>query len=163
MQLPESRVAELKGLHKSRWTGLEFQRFLCIWLRVERGLSAVEIAEVVGWHPNTVRVTQRDFIAYGLESFHDRRNAGGRPRLLSPEDEKDFLAGFECSAGKGLLVVAGEIKIALERKLGREVHTSTVYRMLSRHKWRKVKPRPRHPKQDTEAVAAFKKGASQTG
>jgi transposase len=142
---------------------LEFQCFLCVWLRVERGLSAVEIAEVVGWHPNTVRTTQRDFVACGLESFRDRRSAGGRPRLLSPEEEEGFLAGFERDAGKGLLVVAGEIKAALERKLGREVHASVVYRMLGRHGWRKVKPRPGYPKQDEKAVEAFKKRASRKG
>jgi transposase len=34
---------------------------------------------------------------------------------------------------------------------------STIYRLLERHGWRKVMPRPRHPKADVAAQAAFKK------
>ena len=36
---------------------------------------------------------------------------------------------------------------------------STIYRLLERHGWRKVVPRPRHPKADVAAQAAFKKTA----
>jgi hypothetical protein len=36
------------------------------------------------------------------------------------------------------------------------VARSTVYRLLDRHGWRKVTPRPRHPKADPAAQAAFK-------
>ena len=49
------------------------------------------------------------------------------------------------------------IKAAYEQALGRKVPKSTVYRMLARHGWRKVVPRPRHPKSDAATQAAFKK------
>ena len=42
---------------------------------------------------------------------------------------------------------------------GKAVARSTVYRLLERHGWRKVVPRPRHPKADVAAQAAFKKGS----
>jgi hypothetical protein len=41
---------------------MEFQRFLCVWLRVERGMVAKEIAAAVGWHVNTVRQVQKDLV-----------------------------------------------------------------------------------------------------
>src|SRR3982751_3398415 len=41
--------------------------------------------------------------------------------------------------------------------LGRPVHPSVVYRALPRPGWRKVIPRPRHPKANEEAREAFKK------
>jgi hypothetical protein len=44
-----------------------------------------------------------------------------------------------------------------EQALGRKVPKSTVYRMLARHGWRKVVPRPRHPKFDAVVQTAFKK------
>jgi hypothetical protein len=37
------------------------------------------------------------------------------------------------------------------------VARSTIYRLLGRHGWRKVVPRPRHPKTDLAAQSAFKK------
>ena len=37
--------------------------------------------------------------------------------------------------------------------------TSTVYNLLARHSWRKLMPRPFHPKRDLVAQDAFKKAA----
>jgi len=41
--------------------------------------------------------------------------------------------------------------------LGYKVPASSVYRMLERHGWRKIVPRPSHPKADPQAQEAFKK------
>ena len=49
------------------------------------------------------------------------------------------------------------VKAAYEEVLGRKVPKSKVYRMLARHGWRKVMPRPRHPKTDAAIQAEFKK------
>jgi hypothetical protein len=43
----------------------------------------------------------------------------------------------------------------MHKKVGSAVAPSTVYRMLDRHGWRKVIPRPRHPKADMQAQDAF--------
>lgn len=45
--------------------------------------------------------------------------------------------------------------MAWEQQLGHQVHNSTVYRLLKRHQWHKIKPRPRHPKADPEERAEF--------
>jgi hypothetical protein len=37
------------------------------------------------------------------------------------------------------------------------VHNSTIYRLLDRHGWRKLVPRPRHPKANEREQAIFKK------
>jgi hypothetical protein len=39
------------------------------------------------------------------------------------------------------------------------VASSTVYRILARHGWRKVAPDTCHPKHDAEAQAEFKKNS----
>ena len=44
--------------------------------------------------------------------------------------------------------------------MGKAVPNSTIYRMLERHDWRKVVPRPRHPKADVAARGAFKKSSA---
>ena len=52
-----------------------------------------------------------------------------------------------------------ELQQAYRDGVGKEVARSTIYRLLQRHGWRKVVPRPRHPKADIAAQAAFKKTA----
>jgi len=157
--VPEHRLAELKDFRKSKWTGFEFQRFLCVWLRVEQRLSTKEIARILDWNVNTIRITQRDFIARGSKAFVEEKRGGRRRQLMSVEEEKLFLAAFNDTAGSAAMLVINEIKAALEKRLGCTVHKTTVYRLLRRHGWRKIVPRPQHPKHKKEAAEAFKKGA----
>jgi len=161
ISIPENRRSELNDFRKSKWAGFEFQRFLCVWLRLELSLSPKEIARTLGWNANTVRLTQRNFISHGINALVEEKRGGRRRQLLTIEEEKSFLASFECVANSGSMLVANEIKVALEKRLGRMVHKTTVYRMLRRHGWRKVVPRPTHPKHNKEAANAFKKGALQ--
>jgi len=161
--IPEHRLVELKHFRKNKWPDFEFQRFLCVWLRVEQGLSNKEIARVLGWNVNTIRITQRDFIARGPTAFVGEKRGGRRRQLMSIEEEKLFLASFEELAGSASILVVNEIKAALEKQLGHTVHKTTVYRLLRRHEWRKIAPRSKHPKRNEEAVEAFKKGASPPG
>jgi len=160
--IPEHRLAELKDFRKSKWPGSEFQRFLCVWLRIEQGLSTEEIARILNWHINTIRFTQSDFIARGTKAFVEEKRGGRRRQLLTVEEEKLFFAPFQVLAGNGSMLVANEIKAALEKQLGRTVHKTTVYRILKRHGWRKVVPRSKHPKQNKDAVESFKKRALPT-
>jgi transposase len=76
---------------------------------------------------------------------------------MDHEDERLLLADFLGRARTGGIVVVQTIRQEYEKRLGREVSTSTVYRLLARHGWRKITPRSRHPKQDPAAQAAFKK------
>ena len=135
--IPEYRLAELQNFRKNKWPGFEFQRFLCVWLRVEQGLSTKEIARVLGWNANTIRITQRDFIAHGPKAFVENKRGGRRRQLMTIEEEKLFLASFADIADNASMLVANAIKAALEKLLGRTVHKTTVYRLLRRHGWRK--------------------------
>jgi transposase len=157
IQIPESRRAEIEEFRGARCSAAELRRFLCVWLRVESGMSAVEVARAVGLSPNTVRVVQRHFIDSGAGAFADRKRGRRTPPRMSFQEEESFLAEFRGPAAEASVLVAGEIKAAWEARLGREVHRSTVYRMLKRHGWRKAAPHPRHPKQDPKVAEAFKK------
>jgi transposase len=127
---------------------------------VENGLSTAEIARTLDLSVNTVRFTQKDFIDNGLPALTELKRGGRKRCLMSLEEEASFLKGYEEKAGQGGILVINEIKAALEKHLGRTIHKTTVYRILYRHGWRKLVPRPCHPKRNQEEAEAFKKGAS---
>ena len=82
---------------------------------------------------------------------------GRRNEYLSKDDEVAFLAPFLERAAQGEIVTAKVIHQAFEQRVGQEVDESTIYRLLKRHQWRKVMPRPYHPESDPIAQAEFKK------
>jgi len=83
---------------------------------------------------------------------------GGRKRAyLTLPEESAFLQPFIDSALTGQIATATEIKLALEKMLGRKVHKTTVYRLLDRHGWRKLAPRPFHEQAKADEQEAFKK------
>jgi transposase len=83
---------------------------------------------------------------------------GGRRRaLMSLEEEKAFLQPWTEQARDAGVLVVSPLRAALAEKLDRKVTSSVVYRLLTRHGWRKVAPDTRHPKSDLAAQAEWKK------
>jgi len=82
---------------------------------------------------------------------------GRRHQYLTLEPEQDFLAPFFDQARAGTIATAAQVKQAFEARVGTEVDESTIRRLLDRHGWRKLVPRPVHPKADPAEQAAFKK------
>jgi transposase len=72
-------------------------------------------------------------------------------------EEQAFLAPFFERAQTGELATIQELHQAFEAQVGKSVHETTIYRLLDRHGWRKLMPRPRHPKSDPQTQEYFKK------
>jgi site-specific recombinase XerD len=60
---------------------------------------------------------------------------------------------------RGEILMVGEVKGAYEKTVEHTVPKSTIYRMLARHGWRKISPRPHHPKADVLLQEEFKKNS----
>ena len=58
---------------------------------------------------------------------------------------------------QGLYTTLADIQRAFEAKVGKTVARSTVYNLLKCHDWRKLSPRPAHPKADKNKPETFKK------
>jgi transposase len=82
---------------------------------------------------------------------------GRRHEYLTVEQEQEFLAPFFARAAQGEIATTAEIQQAYETRVGHEVEESTISRLLHRQGWRKLVPRPKHPKANSEAQKAFKK------
>jgi transposase len=140
----------------------EYQRIQCVLIRATLGSSASEIAQLLGWSTATVHVMHSRWAKEG-EAIFDVRSRGGRHhQYLTPEQEQELLAPFVQRAQAGGMLTVSEVQQAYRECAGKEVARSTIYRLLERHGWRKVVPRPRHPKADLAAQSAFKK-TSQSG
>lgn len=88
------------------------------------------------------------------------RGRGGRfHAYLSEVEEAEFLTSFIESGQEGDILEMSEIHRAYEQKVNQKVPKSTIYRLLDRHDWRKLAPRPKHPKTNTSTMEAVKKTA----
>ena len=85
---------------------------------------------------------------------------GGRMREnMTVAEEKALLARFAKAAGAGEMLNIDDLKAAYEQAIGHRTSDSTIYNVLARHGWRKLMPRPFHPKRDLAAQHDFKKAA----
>lgn len=155
----KATVARLADRLKHAESLAQYQRIQCVLIRATLGSSAAQIAQLLGWSTASVHVMHSRWAREG-DAIFDLRGRGGRHhQYLSVEQERALLAPFEQRAAAGGMLTVSEIQQAYRERTGRAVAPSTVYRLLDRHGWRKVVPRPRHPKVDPAAQAAFKKTA----
>ena len=113
------------------------------------GMSNAEIALRTGYNRRYVTTLMGQYKKQGLEEFI-RIKQTSHNRNLSVEQEAKVLAKFEEEADAGHELTVSEIRKGLETELGRETPAAYVYRVLHRHGWRKVMPRPKHPKAATK-------------
>lgn len=133
------------------------QRWMVIYTAMLDPRPAEQIAIQLGVsRPFIAKITSlyKRFGPQGLETVGP---GGRRNEYLSKDEEAAFLAPFLDRAAQGEIVTAKVIRQAFEQQVGHAVAESTIYRLLQRHQWRKVMPRPHHPESDPEAQAAFKK------
>jgi len=156
----EKQHIEVKQALKTTRTKEEFQRVQAVLLRMEYGLRAAEIAKTLDMHTASVWNIHARFFKEGSSIFQSKVHGGRyRENLTIKEEQKLLKSFFEQATRSGILIVS-KIKEAYEELLGREVPHSTIYRMLERHGWRKIAPRPSHPKTDIELQETFKKTSS---
>lgn len=95
-------------------------------------------------------------------SFCEALQWGGRREpccLMSFEEEEELLQSQLASALTGGVLVAKQLRKAVEQKLGHRVSDDYLWDMLHRHGWSKKAPRPEHPKAEKvkEKRETFKK------
>ena len=116
---------------------------------------ASEIARHTGVSVATVSRVIASYNRVGEASVQTPGSGGRRHAYLTLSQEQDFLAPFVARATRGEIATAGQIQQAFEAEVKHPVHFTTIYRLLARHGWRKLVPRPSHPKANREEQAAF--------
>lgn len=152
-------VTEVKARYEQAEGKVQRRRWLIVrTLLAEPRLAAVA-ARQVGCSSSTLNHVVAAYNRLGPAAFERPKAAEahrGRAHLKL-EEERALLKELDERAAKGELVSAAPLRAALEKRAGAKVHPSSAHRLLARHGWRKLVPRPRHPKADAQAQEAHKK------
>jgi len=133
------------------------RRIQAIYFRARYKDTAEQVAFRTGLSLQTVRNLHSAWRRKG-EAALEIKSKGGRWREnLTIEEERTLLLAHRRQAERGGILEVSRIHRACEEALGEKQALSTTYRMLHRHGWRKIAPRPKHPKGDPAAQEAFKK------
>jgi transposase len=154
---PHLEIQTVKWKLKTAKKHWEKQRWLVIYNGMVDPRSARNIAKHVGVSKGFVHKVIQRYNNQGEEALKTPGSGGRRNSYLSWEQEKQLIDSFKQKAAKGQIATTKEIQLAYEKLVGFPVHKTTIYRLLERHQWRKIVPRPRHPKSNNQAQEEFKK------
>lgn len=124
------------------------------------GAGREEAAKAGGMDRQSLRDWVIAFNAHGPEGLHDAKRCGAPPKLnagcqaklreiviAGPDLEEDGVVRWRCC----------DLQAVIARDFDIHVSEATVGRLLHRMGFAHVSARPRHPGQNVEAIAAFKK------
>ena len=148
---------EVKKRMRTDPRAMSRQRWLIIYNALVEPRPAEEIARHCGVSKATVHAVISRYNRLGVAAIETPGKGGRRRQYLTLEEEQEFLATFFAQVERGEVATVGQIWHAFEQHIGHEVDDSTIYRLIHRHGWRQVMPRPRHPKGDLEAQEQLKK------
>ena len=134
-----------------------YQKRLAIWLTKIGPFHAHEVARMLGISKQAVWLWVGQYNQKGPEGLVREGRGGRRWSLLSWPQEEALLQSLEKRALGGELITAKQMLPPVCQAAGEEVSLAYVYRLLRRHQWRKLGPRPRHVKADPQAQEEFKK------
>lgn len=153
---PPGTKERMEVLLKQAKTAMDLRRVQCVLLGSMK-IQSQDIAALVGYQFKWVKEVWIRFRKKGETALFGTRGIGNRNRALLPiEDEDDFIEPYLEQASRGGILIVREIHKSYEEQFKRKVNHSVIYRLLYRHGWRKIAPRPSHPHTDIVAQNIFK-------
>lgn len=154
----KKQIRELKTALRWKMPEAQRQRIQMVLLR-ESGMTQPSIAEAMGVSLSTVNRSHMAFDHGGIKALKPKPTGGRQRENMTLSEEKALLTRFAKDAGAGQMLNIHALKAAYEKAIGHETSNSTIYNLLARHGWRKLMPRPYHPRRDLAAQQDFKKAA----
>lgn len=150
-------IEHLQKLLRSNQSNISIKRVQCIYFKVKYNKEPEKIEEMIGYNKSYVKLIQAAYWKKGDSVFYLKQRGGRRRENLTIMEEKAIVEEFRKKAENAELLEVSKIKEYYEKRIGKKVPKSTVYRMLKRQDWRKIAPRPTHPNTNPQAIEEFKK------
>jgi transposase len=154
-EISESSLAKLSMMMEEVGASADFRRLQSVYLGGQ-GLSVEEISKIVLYSISHIKRIWTAYFKGGVEALAVKPKGGRHRCNLSLEEEKELIAQYMQAGKNGHILEIGPLHRGLCEKVGRPVAETTAYRLAYRHGWRKIAPRPRHPKQVPMAAQYFK-------
>jgi transposase len=138
-------IDELELAYKQSRNAKIAHRIQIVLLRA-RGFKMNQVTSITHAGSTTVSRLTRTYFRDGISALLDT-NYKPNHRYMSFDEETTFLKRFEDLADKGQIITIKAMHVAYQEEVGRSSSRRAFYTLLKRHEWRKVMPRPHHPKQ----------------
>lgn len=158
MSVVEHHTAEeLQTLFRQERVARRAKRIWMVW-QARLGLSAPEIAKRIGLSRRAVQEWVRRYNREGLAGLETRAGQGRGP-ILSEDERRLVAERVEAGPQEGdVCSLRGvDFQKFIETRFGKLMSLTTMYRLLHELGYEWLVPRPKHRKNDPEAMAAFKK------
>jgi len=151
----EQKLRDFLRLHAR--TRRDAQRIQSVLCRVAEHYTAEKTGRIVGLSEPTVKRIWSVFLHEGFDALLGEKRGQARGRAHLPaKEERSFLLPFFRKAQRGKLTTVREVHAAHCTRVGKALDLTVTYRLLDRHGWRRVVPRPTHPRADRETQEQFK-------
>lgn len=114
------------------------KRRMAIWLTATGKVHAHKVADIIGVSVNSVWMWIRQYNTAGPDGLQRKGRGGRRWGFLSIEDETKIIKPFIQLLRSGKAPKTAQIRKVFEKKLGRKVSISYIYRLLSKYGWSKM-------------------------
>lgn len=152
-----SAQQELLDRMKTTDDKTEYMKLQAINLFKMEKMEAGAVAKIVNKSVEIIYQWAHRYKKFGIEGLVNKPRGGRKWSYLSLEEEENLLEELRKDATKGLVVVTKIVRKKAEEKLGKPVSADYAEDLLNRHNWRKIMPRPKHPKSTKEEQEKFKK------
>lgn len=156
---PSHTPVELRRLAAGTKNANQSRRLLSI-AAVLDGMSRAEAALIGGMDRQTLRDWAHRFNDQGPDGLKDNRRRGN-PSRLSKAQQVEFAEIVETGPDRKVDGVVRWRRVDLQRviaeRFGIDYHERTIGKILKQLGFSHISARPRHPMQDGETIAAFKK------
>lgn len=150
-------VLELKEKVRASINTDSYRRWQAILMISTLNLKAEEIASIIGVARTTIYKWVQIYNNEGIETYACTPRGGRRRSLMSLAEEEKILKNISKKSEAGFYINANKIRAEVEKYLGKKVSKDYAYDLLHRHNWRKIVPRPTHPKKDKVKQEEYKK------
>jgi len=152
-------AGELRRLAAATKNANQSRRLLSLAAVLE-GMNRTDAARIGGMDRQTLRDWVHRFNERGPDGLKDTWSKGN-PRRLSPDQQAELARLVETGPDRAAHGVVRwrriDLKHLIAERFGVAYHERTVGKILHQLGFSRISARPRHPAQDGETVAAFKK------